>query len=547
MTTIMASQKRRINIYYQNFNGIQSKREDIRRELRDTEYDIICGTESRIQSDFMSSEICPSDIYFTVHRKDRDLIHTRKQGGGGCIAIVRNSLNVKRLHRLEALRSNEELWLSVMLRDGYELYLCVPYLSPSSSHDDYVDFFENTTNIRSELPDKSYVMLLGDFNIHMTWRYLNNHFVPHEYEGRIAESLVHFIECNARNQFNGVRNDLGRILDLCLSDMPPVTISLDRAEPVCRVDRHHPPLHIEIDFEPVRIAADYDIPQYNFRRADYKLVNRELSNMDWNTCLGSDEVNGMVERFYDRVNEVIQRTVPVRRPRSNKYPIWFSRELINMLKKKAEAHRRYKRNQDDRSREMFKMLRRESKLLIRKCERSYMENLQMISRTQVKPFWSYVKSLRKSNTMPETMNCKSNTYVGTDELCEGFVTYFNSVHTSSFQTLPPPDFNVNSSGSFRFAPVSEEEVLRVMRSLKTDKGMGHDNISNVFIKNTASSLAYPFALIFHRIVTTSPQEFSVGRQSVSFIWSETDEIGLMSVRTVCMCIRMAYDRIVIHS
>ena len=43
------------------------------------------------------------------------------------------------------------------------------------------------------------------------------------------------------------------------------------------------------------------------------------------------------------------------------------------------------------------------------------------------------------------------------------------------------------------------------------------------------------------------QEISVGRQSVLFIWSETDEIGLMSVIIICICIRMVYDRSVMHS
>ena len=58
---------------------------------------------------------------------------------------------------------------------------------------------------------------------------------------------------------------------------------------------------------------------------------------------------------------------------------------------------------------------------------------------------------------------------------------------------------MQSSESFRFLPVTEYEFLNVMQSLKTDKRLGHDGISNVFIKNAASSITRPFALIFRRI------------------------------------------------
>ena len=102
------------------------------------------------------------------------------------------------------------------------------------------------------------------------------------------------------------------------------------------------------------------------------------------------DVDEMVRRFYGRLNDVISRRVPIRRLRNHKQPAWFS-ELLAMPRRQAKSHKRYKctGNTGD------------SKRLLRKCEKSYLANIQTMSKTQIKPFWSYVKSLGKSNTIPD--------------------------------------------------------------------------------------------------------------------------------------------------
>lgn len=63
-----------LSLFYKSFNGVRSKLDDIRREQYISSYDIICGTESKIQNDVFDAEICPSGSKFLIHRKDRDLV-----------------------------------------------------------------------------------------------------------------------------------------------------------------------------------------------------------------------------------------------------------------------------------------------------------------------------------------------------------------------------------------------------------------------------------------------------------------------------------------
>ena len=64
----------------------------------------------------------------------------------------------------------------------------------------------------------------------------------------------------------------------------------------------------------------------------------------------------------------------------------------------------------------------------RKCEDEYLSNLQVLSKTQMKPFWAYAKSLRNPNVMPQRMTWNGNEFKGATAICEAFVSYFDSVH-----------------------------------------------------------------------------------------------------------------------
>lgn len=71
-----------LRLFYRNFNGILSKLDGIKGELLDHNYDIICGTETKLEDRHVEN-FCPQDCLFNIHRKDRDLTATGRYGGGG--------------------------------------------------------------------------------------------------------------------------------------------------------------------------------------------------------------------------------------------------------------------------------------------------------------------------------------------------------------------------------------------------------------------------------------------------------------------------------
>lgn len=173
-----------LKIYYQNCNGVKSKLQELRRSTLECDYDMIFLTESKLQSDFMSSELCPAGSVFNVHRKDRDLLATGKLGGGGCLALTRKLLKVERAQECETITSNEELWLKMEHSNGRLMYFCLIYLRPCSTLEEVNDFFEHVLSKMQTFNDKTNVMIVGDFNLpSIRWQIIDGILTPCDYEG----------------------------------------------------------------------------------------------------------------------------------------------------------------------------------------------------------------------------------------------------------------------------------------------------------------------------------------------------------------------------
>jgi len=116
------------------------------------------------------------------------------------------------------------------------------------------------------------------------------------------------------------------------------------------IDKYHPPLPpLEIimarknksnlkegDNMSTQVSLDY-------AKANFLALYLGFQAIDWgplNLIQDSDEV---VEHFQLKLDEVIQKTVPRTRKRMNKYPPWFSRDIIRVIKDKEKTRKKFKR------------------------------------------------------------------------------------------------------------------------------------------------------------------------------------------------------------
>ena len=56
--------------------------------------------------------------------------------------------------------------------------------------------------------------------------------------------------------------------------------------------------------------------------------------------------------------------------------------------------------------------------------------------------------------------------------------------------------------TFHFVPIDEEQTLTIIRQIKPNKSMGHDNISQIVLQKSAKYLAKPLTCIINKSLIT---------------------------------------------
>ncbi|CAK1544542.1 unnamed protein product [Leptosia nina] len=99
-----------LNIYYQNVRGLRTKSHSFLSNVVQSNYDIICLSETWLTPDFSDYEYF--HVGYNVYRQDRGAGGER---GGGVLIAVRRDLRARRRDQWRSARTSEELWVSIDL------------------------------------------------------------------------------------------------------------------------------------------------------------------------------------------------------------------------------------------------------------------------------------------------------------------------------------------------------------------------------------------------------------------------------------------------
>ncbi|XP_050668995.1 uncharacterized protein LOC126968180 [Leptidea sinapis] len=297
-------------------------------------------------------------------------------------------------------------------------------------------FFEYLSDLVIKFPNDKFIVL-GDFNVKdATWLHVpGGHItIVNTSYNNLVNQLFAFMTFTGFKQYNNIYNNNNRLLDLVLSNTVCV---VNRTKPLALPeDGHHPSLVVKVESEknnkylraPTRVVRCY-------HNADYNAVNDELSKIDWVEELSSEDITCAVGKFYFILNHIIDRIVPTKLVHENdKFPSWYSRSLIKLIKKKLKAHKKWKIYGRSSDYDRFSELRRETKRLEAECYDLFINKAENNIYSNSKKFWAFVKSKRSSNCIPDCMYYDDDTGSDGQMIANMFNTFFSSVFTADSNT-----------------------------------------------------------------------------------------------------------------
>lgn len=496
-----------LKLYYQNVRGMKTKCQHIKSNIISRDYDILVFTETWLNESVYDYEFC--DDRYLIFRRDRtrNSLNCKREGGGVLVA-VRKDIRARRQLGWEC--DCELLWLTIPVTGKLTNYcfinICVVYVPPPLKADYIDNLCENIEHrIATSCSAASLNLLIGDFNLpNIEWQKAadNLYYDASMSSSTLVTSVIDCFNYSNLRQCNGIGNNISRTLDLILTNYPEDIGIQQCSAPISYEDKYHPALTVKIEAAPKKMLKPNATTTYNFYSANFDAINSQLAHINWRYILdssGTHDIDLAVAKLYSHLQSVIKDHVPIRKRKTARFPVWYSRALIRAIGEKNKYHRKFKKFNNAMDRLTFNIIRTRCTKLIKKCYAEYKQNTERNIKKNPKFFWSFVKNTkRNSSTMPERVAYGTDTACDGQSICNLFAKYFNSVYKQPSQQGDSQarslDYFNNCLGSIH---VSRADVAEVLSKSDASKGAGPDGIPIYFLKQCSKQLTAPLTIIFN--------------------------------------------------
>ena len=245
---------------------------------------------------------------------------------------------------------------------------------------------------------------------------------------------------------------------------------------------------------------------------DYSHYNEEdliteTDAVNWETVYNSDGANLAFNTFFNKLNMIIEKHVPLKKLSKNKVKLltkpWITKGLKISIKNKNKLYKSYLKSKNGHYLSKFKLVRNKLKHLLLISKNNYYNNYVLIKKDNIKETWKGIKqliTLKKVNYSFPTL-----IKVGNDAaaIASAFNEYFTNIGTKFAESIPV----VNSSykkflrrplcNSFMLFPADCSEIENEIEKLKLGKSTGPFSIPINLLKTIKMNVSEPLTYIYN--------------------------------------------------
>ena len=496
-----------ITIAYQNVQGLipfselakknpmldQTKIIELNTFLTTEKPSILVLNETWLKSSINDEEIIEGNSY-KIFRLDRtskshppdpmDSSKYRKFGGGVLIAI-RNDIEISS-SKIGTNCAAEILGVTLTLRNKKKIVLCTCYRVGNLGLKNHIEVQKYLHKVKTK-KGISNIIFIGDLNLSTV------NWTDYSSTAAIEENFLNtFSNFGLEQLITSATHLKGKTLDVLLTDLSSnvTNVKVNDGMEICKSD--HYTIKFEINHR-VKKRKKVKREIYNYKKANWDLINDELKYVDWQRILESnDDIIFAWDNFKRKLFGILDRHIPKILISDARQPPWFDSEMYNACREKEKFRKKYKKSGSLQHRTHFVECRKNLKRLAKSKMRDNLVNVDdnnLIS----KKFYSYLKSKSNSTRIPENVyrgNCFKGTSVEQAEL-------FNKFFFDQFGNPSTYDIKINFTANDNFdIDFSTQIVHNILKNLNINKAMGPDGIHGLVLKNCSSTLANPLSILF---------------------------------------------------
>ena len=431
---------------------------------------------------------------FRLDRSSRT--HPLKDTGGGVLIAIKSDLSIE--SKVVGANYRAEI-LSVEIKHGNNIFcLTTCYRVGELKEANYKEVEKHLRSIARIRKYKRHIFI-GDLNLNKV-----------QWPGAVTN-------CELQQKFLSLFNDLGmeqiveepshengKILDLLYVPTRSFLKNLKvlPKNQICSSD------HFGITFDlTTRVKANVTKRKiFDFRRANWEGLNRDLNSVVWDSFLSSCDPNHGWVFFRNVLYLFMDKHIPTITIKNQARPPWFDAETLHMCKKKERLHRKFKCSGSAEDYSRFSQCRREFKAMIKQKMECNLNDDDNDPALISKRFWGHVKSTSKSTRIPESVFYNERHRSTPD----GQASLFNDFFANQFSE--PSLYNIDIDA--RIDPENDidfsmQKIRSFLKQVMPSKAAGPDGIHGMVLKHCALGLAYPLSKLFQVSYNTGiiPQEW----------------------------------------
>ena len=493
-----------LSVLHYNIRGLNSKICNLNNLLDNLQNnghpDIVLICESWLKSTSPNPQI----EGYNIERNDRK----HKKGGGVCV-MLSNKCKYKRRLDLEQLNcaSFESCFVEVKCWNSKIIAGSI-YRPPNTNPQEFIETFNRV--ITRAKQDGRNIILGMDHNLDLLKE--NRHGPTHDFlEGIYDKGLLPTITKPTR-----ITSSSATLIDNILVD----DLLYARTESGIILDDssdHLPCYCVLHDLNPHR-TEDVEITSRDTRKKNLEKIKKHLEESPLLPLHGCN-VNEQFDNLHTELLSLIDQYLPLttrRIPHRKRRNVpWVSSGLMISINKNKKLYKKYLKHRNCKAvEEKYKQYNQQLKRTKRAAKKKYYIETCEENKNNSRKLWKTInRVIRHTNNKTEVIKKLKINGIAEhrgEEIVEEFATYFSTIGEkyatrmkSSKRTIDSYITSIpNHNSSIFLKPCTEQEVSKLIRSLKPKKSSGIDNIDNIILKELERYLIAPLTLIFNNSLET---------------------------------------------
>ena len=238
--------------------------------------------------------------------------------------------------------------------------------------------------------------------------------------------------------------------------------------------------------------------QITYRKRIINSINIErfkqaLHDHNLNSILNISDVNIATSTFHNEFTTVYNKCFPIKvykRKYSANKP-WLSNGIKESIKRKNYLYKVFLKSPSNENLNVYKQYRNKLHSLIRKAEREHYYNLLLVNKNNLKKTWGIMKNVinkKKQSLKPDYFLHNSNKITDKKEIATRFNDFFINIGNSLASKIPSSNKSAESfltgkfSKSLFLSPVTNNEVINILKQLKSNSSPGWDDLSTMVVQ-----------------------------------------------------------------